>query len=106
MVSRNGSAVMKKGGPFVGFLFLLAFLTAGCDTAGDENTMLGMERVQQLDYEGAMAAFSEAQAAGEDPQMVYRGMGLACMRMTDYQGAAENLEKALEGRGPRPDSLD
>lgn len=71
---------------------LLSACGAG-ETAND--TSQGMAAVEALDYETALAHFQAAEENGEDLRLLYRGMGLAYMGMTDYENAILYLEAAL-----------
>lgn len=72
----------------------LAAALSGCQTAG-ENTASAMQSIQNLDYQSALASFEEAQAKGENERMIYRGMGIAYMGLTDYAQAAVCFENAI-----------
>ncbi len=83
-----------------------AAMTAGCASVENENIIQGIQQIQQMDYEGALASFETAVVNDEDRQMIYRGRGLACMGQTDYENAITNLKAALALSGPVPDDLD
>ena len=89
--------------------FCICFLAAaavGCGAVSSENTDQGMQLIEQMDYEGALASFEAATANREDMQMIYRGQGLAYMGLTDYENAVRNLELALSCSGPGIRQLD
>lgn len=75
---------------------MLGMALSGCGgKAGDENVAAGMEAVAALDYQRAMENFAAARENGEDERLIARGMGIACMGMTDYVSAAAYLEECL-----------
>lgn len=79
--------------------FTMAFLTmellSGCGTSND-NVSAGMQAIQNLDYQAALASFEEAIAQGENQRLICRGMGIAYMGMTDYAQASACFEEALK----------
>lgn len=88
------------------FLCLTALLAAGCGSAAGENIAKGMQQIEEMDYEGALLSFESAALNKEDMQLVYRGQGIACIGLTDYENAAFYLEKALSLSDARIDQLD
>lgn len=77
-------------------LFLAGILLSACGANGDTSyTAQGMAAVEALDYEAALELFSVAEENGEDARLLYRGIGLAYMGMTDYENAILYLESAL-----------
>lgn len=98
---------MKKKGILAGAaVCLLAGMLAGCGGSVGENIAQGMELIEQMDYEGALACFEAATVNKEDMQMIYRGQGIAYMGLTDYENAILNLENALSLSDAHPDPLD
>lgn len=98
---------MKKKGILAGVaVCLLAGMLAGCGGSVGENIAQGMELIEQMDYEGALACFEAATVNKEDMQMIYRGQGIAYMGLTDYENAILNLENALSLSDAHPDPLD
>ena len=88
-------------------LILTALLMGGC--GADEQpsyTQQGMEAVQALEYEEAMDLFKHAREEGEDEQLLYRGMGIAYMGMTNYEEAITYLEAALHAGSGRVEDVD
>lgn len=69
-------------------------------------TQEGMSLVENLDYEGALAAFAEAEELGEEPRMIARGRGIAYMGLTEYEQAAESFKAALSSGSGFVDSMD
>lgn len=55
----------------------------------------GMEYIASMEYSQALSSFEAAKAGGEDERLIARGMGIACMGLTDYDGAIENLLACL-----------
>lgn len=86
---------------------LAGALTAGCG-ADEQPSYIqqGMEAVQSLEYEQALSLFQDAQSEGEDEQLVYRGMGLAYMGLTQYEDAIGCLEAALHCGGSSVEDVD
>lgn len=79
----------------------------GCSLTGKtENIDAGMEAVMALDYEAALASFAAAGDAGENPRLLYRGIGLAYMGKTQYGEAVTAFETALSHSDGRLDSMD
>lgn len=66
-----------------------------CGTGKQENIDQGMKLIEQLNYEEALKCFDAALLNKEDARLSYRGQGLAYMGLTEYDKAAEYLEKAL-----------
>lgn len=71
-------------------------ILTGCGSS-NENTKSGMQLIESLDYEGALAQFDEAQAANENARLIARGRGIAYMHMTDYEQAITCFQEALAG---------
>lgn len=69
---------------------------AGCGSNGENaNVAEGMAKIEQMDYQGAIEAFDAAIAAGENERLIYRGIGIAYMGLTDYASAIENFVACL-----------
>lgn len=91
---------------------VLALLSAGmllgaCGAKEEiSNTAQGMAAVEALDYETALEYFSAAEEKGEDARLLYRGIGLAYMGMTDYENAILYLEAALRLSDGRVEDMD
>lgn len=78
-------------------LVLCTGLLAGCSgKPANRNIAEGMEKIQRLDYSGALESFEAAKGAGENERLLYRGIGLAYMGMTDYAQAIENFNICLQ----------
>ena len=67
----------KKGTKIIGFaMVLLCVLLAGCGAeAAPSYTKQGMEAVESLDYEKALALFQTAEEKKEKKQQLKRGKG-------------------------------
>ena len=88
-------------------LFMATLLLSGCGAEGQASyTKQGMDAVEALEYEGALAYFASAMEEGEDERKIYRGMGLAYMGMTQYEDAILYLEAALHESGGRVENMD
>lgn len=74
---------------------LLMSMLTGC---GNDTTRIteGMQLVETLDYQGALAAFDEAEAQKENSRLIARGRGIASMGLTDYEQAVQYFTQALE----------
>lgn len=70
-------------------------ILAGCGNKENNNVAEGMNKIEGLDYQGAIESFEAALAAGENERLIYRGMGIAYMGLTDYEQAIENLLTCL-----------
>ena len=80
----------------VSVLLLAGMLLSACGAKEEtSNTAQGMAAVEALDYETALEHFAAAEENGEDARLLYRGIGLAYMGMTDYENAILYLEAAL-----------
>ena len=76
---------MKKKKIMTAAWMICIGLLAGCGgKTADQNIAEGMEKIKRLDYGGALESFEAARGAGENERLLYRGMGLAYMGMTDY----------------------
>ncbi len=84
----------------------LTGLFAGCRAKAGENIAQGMQQIEQMDYEGALRSFEAATVNKEDMQLICRGQGLAYIGLTDYESAAQSLERALTYSDARIDQLD
>lgn len=90
-----GEKLMRKTG-LAAAAFCLGIVLTACGTQKAESyTKQGMDAVQSLDYDAALALFGQAEEKGEDMRLLYRGMGIAYMGKTDYESAIVYLEAAL-----------
>ena len=78
---------------------LMCVLTA-CSKNGIKE---GTELLEKGDFEKAATVFEqaakEAETEGERAPEAYRGMGMACYALEDYEGTRQNLQKALDEGG-------
>ncbi len=95
----------KKNLAVLAVCFLTGIL-GGCGAKTGENIAKGMQQIEQMDYEGALHSFEAATVNKEDMQLICRGQGLAYIGLTDYESAAQSLEKALRYSDARIDQLD
>ena len=87
-------------------VFAGAFL-GGCGGVEQVSyTKQGMDAIQALEYGEALNDFTNALEAGENEQLLYRGMGLAYMGMTEYEEAIVYLEAALHAGGGKVEEID
>ena len=66
----------------------------------------GQKNLENHDYESALASFSQAQKAGESARLLYRGMGIADLKMANYAEAAKALEQSLAASWGIVDAMD
>lgn len=96
---------IRKATAVLAVCFLTGLL-AGCRAKAGENIAQGMQQIEQMDYEGALRSFEAATVNKEDMQLICRGQGLAYIGLTDYESAAQSLERALTYSDARIDQLD
>ena len=87
----------------------LACMTAvtGCGAPKmKENTAAAVEQLGELEYEGALTALDMAEEAGENPALIARARGIACMGMTNYEEAIDYFLEALSYSDWRVDEVD
>lgn len=85
---RKGKAVLLS--------FLLAVLATACGSSKNAQTQAGMEAIAQLNYEESLPLFEKALVSGEDPELIYRGRGIAYLGLAQYEEAEEAFERSLE----------
>lgn len=82
-------------------------ILSGCGSnKNNTNTAEGMNRIQQMDYNGALTCFEAALENGENERLIYRGMGLAYMGLTDYEQAIEHFNTCLQLSDGRVQDVD
>lgn len=74
-------------------LFLAVLLT-GCGETG-ELLATATEKMEQLDYRGALTVLAQAEEEGENIRLVERSRGIAYMGLTEYASAIEAFKKSL-----------
>lgn len=88
-------------------LGIAAFAFAGCgNQKPGEKTRLGMNAVEQLQYEEALTYFEAAMEAEENIVYIQRGMGLAYMGQSNYEAALLCFHTALQNGGNKPKDID
>ena len=86
---------------------LTGLLLSACgDSERISYTKQGMEAIENLEYSEALNYFKHAQEEGEDELLLYRGMGIAYMGMTQYEDAVVYLEAALHLSGGKVEDID
>ena len=87
----------KRNGMFVAAIFLSVGILAGCGgNKNNTNVAEGMAKLAQMDYSGALTSFETALEAGENVRLVYRGMGIAQIGLTEYAQAIDSLNTCLQ----------
>lgn len=86
---------VKKGIATAGCLVVMALLT-GCGSQ-NEKVSEGMKLIGELDYQGALAQFEEAEKLSENARLIARGRGIAYMGITDYEQAVSCFRESLLG---------
>lgn len=76
---------------FVASLTLLVLSACG----NNEKTKEAMKCVEELDYQGALTLFDEAESLGENVRLIARGRGIAYMGLTDYEQSISCFKDAL-----------
>lgn len=89
-------------------LFTILVITcSACNfTERNANIDIGMEALADFDYYGALSAFRNAEEAGEDNRLLYRGIGLAQMGLYNYEAAIAAFERALSFNSGIPGQVD
>lgn len=94
--NRMSDAGMIKHMPVAVIILLVCVQLCACGAKEETNyTAQGMAAVEALDYETALELFNAAEEQGENSRLLYRGIGLAYMGLTDYENAILYLEAAL-----------
>ncbi len=84
---------VKKGLLVAGCVTVMAVFT-GCGSS-DGKVEEGMKLIEELDYQGALLQFDEAEQLSENPRLIARGRGIAYMGITDYEQAVACFKEAL-----------
>ena len=74
---------MKKKRYMAAALLCSAVIFSGCGAGGNENISAGMEQVEALEYDNALASFQAAREAKENERLILRG-GRACLYGKDH----------------------
>jgi tetratricopeptide (TPR) repeat protein len=79
----------------------------GCGSkSSNENMLVGMELIEQYDFQGALDSFDLALLNNEDLELTYRGQGLAYMGLGDYSDAEESFLNSIENSDNKLTSLE
>lgn len=71
---------------------VMLILCSGCGKQGSGSAVEeGMQYIAAMNYGAALDSFTAAETNGEDGRLIARGRGIACIGMTDYEAAVENL---------------
>ena len=84
-------------------LVTAALMLGGCAMGGatGEKTLLGIQYLEDEDYQQAQRMFEDAILEGEQDTLAYRGLGIAQMGLAQYAEAAESFELALDAADDR-----
>lgn len=83
-------------GKSVALMLTMSIAFSGCGSESAASAVEeGMQYIEALDYQAALASFDTARTNGESERLITRGMGIACMGLTDYEGAIENFLACL-----------
>ena len=76
---------------------MAALSVGGCSMGGatGTKTLAAQEALESGEYEQAQQLFAEAANDGEEQMLAYRGLGLACMELAQYEEAGKAFEAAL-----------
>ncbi|MCX6233741.1 MAG: tetratricopeptide repeat protein [Bacteroidetes bacterium] len=81
-------------------LIVLALIAGyGCKNKANQATALlekAGEKVNQKDYQGAMALYQEVMKMDQNNEIAYNGMGLCKFKLSDRDGALKDLNRAIE----------
>lgn len=89
----------------VGALCLL--VCTGCGIPKTKgNTLAAIEQLENLEYDNALSSLDAATEAGENPALIARTRGIACMGLTEYEEAATYFLEALSYSNSMVDDLD
>ena len=81
-------------------------ILTGCGKNGQENIDAGMQKITEMEYGQAVEYFESAMAKGENSRLLYRGLGIAYMGLTQYADAVSAFEQALSYGSILVDSMD
>lgn len=86
---------------------MLLFWLTGC---GGKQTASGitegMQHIQDMEYEEALACFQTAEEEGGDARLIARGIGIASMGLVDYETAIESFLTCLSLSDGRIQEMD
>lgn len=87
-------------------LGMCTVLLTGCGKVSRQHIDEGMQAIAEQNYEQALTCLDEAESAGEDVRLLYRGRGLAYMGLTRYSEAVEAFETALQSSNGSVQDMD
>lgn len=76
-------------------IIICTVLLSGCNNATSSTAASANVALSQGDYENAKILYQRCLAEDTDKRNAYRGMGLACLNLSDYDGAIKCFEDAL-----------
>ena len=88
------------------FLILVSICLIGCGEKQVSYVDTGMEQIQNLDYDGALGSFDQAENAGESERLILRGRGIAYLAKADYSASIDCFTQALEASSGIPENMD
>lgn len=90
--------------------FLAVLLVASCSACGggtkSTNLKTGMRYIENAEYDNALVSFEAGEAAGEDPELIYRAKGIAYIGKMQYTQAISSFLTALSYCDGRLTSLE
>ena len=88
-------------------LGMTALLT-GCSLkeGSASNLDLGMDAIEAQEYGEAITCLNRALAEGESERLVYRGLGIAHMGLSEYDEAVDDFMRSLNGSNGLVDRMD
>lgn len=88
-------------------ILMIGMLFSGCGYEKvQENTQVGYEKIENHEFDNALAAFDVAHEKKENPRMIARGRGIASIGLTDYKSAVSYFKEALSYSDVWVDALD
>ena len=97
----------KRKISMAGLMICLLLLLTGCNSKqSTDNIKQGFDAITGLKYEQALNFFGLAAKAGENPQEIARGMGIAYIGLAKYEEAIEQFLTALSYSDEFVDNFD
>lgn len=88
---------MRKKPIVIGWIALLfSSVLVGCKASNSEYVEEGMNFIEEMEYEEALNNFEKALEDSKDERLIYRGMGIAYMGLTEYKRAIDSFKKCLQ----------
>lgn len=98
-------ATMKKRVVLIAIMVICAYMFTAC-AEENEHVAQGMQYVEENKYRDAINSFEKGLEKGEEPRLVYRGMGIAYMGLAEYENAIEAFLMSLDSSNGIIDSMD